>query len=143
MSCSLLSYEFKGIVIYLSIVLIHLALQRRTQSAAVTETKENAETFFRHVLAKVALNRQEKKLLQTMAKGTRLRHPAMMLLGPDLLQWSQNVWLNERGPKVVTPDMKDRIKAISTKLFEEKPVKPSLKPVTTKPSEELIPVWRI
>ena len=76
------------------------------------------DNFFNSLLNQLDLDDSERRLLTTMAAGSRLRHPAMMLLSPNLLNWTRQVWLDESGPNVVNRQVHSRIDTLREKLFD-------------------------
>ena len=76
------------------------------------------EKLFEELLAQVKLAEDEKELLREITKAARLRHPAMCLLSPELLDVSRRAWRAEKNQKEVQEKSK-RIEAISKSLYDQ------------------------
>lgn len=103
------------IVTTICVKLILWLNQTYFQQAKVAGQPDN---FFKTLLNQLDLDDRERKLLTAMAVGSRLRHPAMMLLSPNLLNWTRQVWLDESGPNVVNRQVHSRIDSLRAKLFD-------------------------
>ena len=82
------------------------------------KTIDDPEGLFEGLLNQVELAERDKQLLREMARQGRLRHPAMCLLSPALLDWSRQVWLTEKKPGAVPSEKAARIDEISTALYD-------------------------
>jgi len=76
------------------------------------------EKLFEGLLAQVKLAEEDKDLLREVTKAARLRHPAMCLLSPELLDVSRRAWLAEKNEKEMQVKSK-RIEAISKSLYDQ------------------------
>ena len=73
---------------------------------------------FNNLVGGLSLTPDEKRLLLRIARGARLRHPTMLLLGPDLLDWGVGLWQKEKGRTLQAAE-RQRVRRIRTKLFED------------------------
>jgi len=78
----------------------------------------NPEKLFEGLLAQVKLAEDDKDLLREVTKAARLRHPAMCLLSPELLDVSRRAWLAEKNEKEVQEKSR-RIEEISKSLYDQ------------------------
>ncbi|MCP4708899.1 MAG: hypothetical protein GY869_09765 [Planctomycetes bacterium] len=76
------------------------------------------EKLFEALLARVKLAEDEKNLLREVTRTSRLRHPAMSLLSPELLDISHRAWLAEKNHKN-SPDTSKHIDDISISLYDQ------------------------
>lgn len=74
--------------------------------------------LFEGLLARVKLTEKDKDLLREVTKTARLRHPAMCLLSPELLDVSRRAWLAEKNEKEVQ-EKSSRIETISKLLYDQ------------------------
>ena len=81
----------------------------------------NPDLLFKQLLNATGLTTNEQKLLNEMTSQTRLKHPAMCLLSPGMLNWSKQLWLKEKGRRIVTAGKIAQIKEISIKLYDHQP----------------------
>jgi len=75
------------------------------------------EKLFEELLRRVKLDENDKDLLREVTKAGRLRHPAMSLLSPELLDVSRRAWRAEKNQKK-TQDKSRQIDAIAKSLFD-------------------------
>lgn len=80
----------------------------------------NPDKLFDRLIGQVDLSKTDKHLLHEMIKGARLKHPAMALLSPGMLDWSCRLWLKEKGPGRATPEKIEKISAIAVKLYDHR-----------------------
>jgi len=76
------------------------------------------EKLFAALLTQVKLAEDDRELLREVTKAARLRHPAMCLLSPQLLDLSRQAWLTEKNQKQ-TSEKSRRIETISRSLFDQ------------------------
>ena len=95
--------------------LVH-ALQQHFQHH--THLADSPQQLFHELLDSLPLQSSERKLLRRLARDTRLRHPAEVLLSPGLLDWATRLWLHEKGPRTVSPAVQERLAHIKNTLFE-------------------------
>jgi len=93
-------------------------LEHKNKSVTV---KGNPHRLFQSLLDHLELDLPDKELLLEMAKGTRLRHPAAMLLSPGLLDWSRRLWIKETPDQTDSAEKTKRIQKISIKLYDHTP----------------------
>ena len=91
---------------------------RRRRRKAARQTNDNADTLFDELLGQVVLCASDKKIMREMAKGARLKYPAMCMLSPEMLDLSRRLWRQERGSRHVTREKYDRIDAIAVQLYD-------------------------
>jgi hypothetical protein len=107
---------FAGIIaVLIGLVVLNRLLTRR----ASARKAENPEGVFDGLVHRLKLTEDERRLLREMTTGAMLKHPAMSLLSPGLLDWTRKVWLAEQGPAVVTPDKQRRVDDLCRKLFDQ------------------------
>jgi hypothetical protein len=113
-------WMFGAIVIGISVVLIGLAMLNRLliRRAAARKT-ENPDGVFNGLIHRLELTEDERQLLREMTAGARLKHPAMSLLSPGLLDWTRATWRSEHGPDVVNTDKCRRVDDLCRKLFDQ------------------------
>ncbi|MCF7957738.1 MAG: hypothetical protein K9M57_04740 [Phycisphaerae bacterium] len=85
------------------------------------QTANNPDRLFEQLLESTGLTPDEKKLLNEMTSGIRLKHPAMCLLSPGMLDWSRQLWLKEKGRRIVTAGKIAQIDEIAVKLYDHRP----------------------
>lgn len=85
------------------------------------QTSNNPDRLFEQLLESTGLTTDEKKLLNEMTSGIRLKHPAMCLLSPGMLDWSRQLWLKEKGHRIVTAGKIAQIEEIAVKLYDHQP----------------------
>jgi len=107
---------FAGLAAALVITLI--VAHYRSAGRDVAKQSNDPRDLWRALLDQLALKQDDKKLLLRMAAGARLRHPAMCLLSPGLLQWAGQVWFAEKGPPAVTDQDIQRLDDIAVQLFD-------------------------
>jgi hypothetical protein len=105
-----------GIIV--AVVCVKLAMWLNRTYWRQAQIAGQPDSFFKTLLNQLDLDDGERKLLAAMAAGSRLRHPAMMLLSPNLLNWTRQVWQDESGPNVVNRQVVSRIDDIRQKLFD-------------------------
>ena len=103
-----------GLVVWLIMGAV-LRLPRREQTG---KSINKPQRLFRDLLEQLDLDASEKRLLQRMAAGARLKHPAMAVLSPGLLEWARKLWLVEKGNRAVNARMNQRLDRIAGKLFD-------------------------
>ncbi len=81
--------------------------------------KSQPELLFEQMLGELDLNESDIKLLKDMAKATRLRHPAVSLLSPGMLDWSRDIWIKETTIAPLSQTKIKQIDDISVKLFDQ------------------------
>lgn len=99
---------------------INTLMKHKTDHKPVKKKPRNNSTLlFNHMLDQLDLTTSDRALLQQMARETRLRHPAVFLLSPDMLNWSRNIWLQEKGAEHIHMQKLEQIDRIGQKLFHE------------------------
>ncbi len=79
------------------------------------------DLLFTNLQEVAGLTVSEKKLINEMVSATRLKHPSMCLLSPGMLDWSRQLWLKEKGSRIVTAGKIAQIDEISVKLYDHQP----------------------
>ena len=74
--------------------------------------------LFEDILDQLQLTRQEKETLRTMAREARLKQPAMCLVTPSLMEKSKELWLREKGQKLVKDGKIKILNDIAYKLHD-------------------------
>lgn len=115
---------FLGGLIVFVIILSNVTFSAKKNKLKSIKQIGNPEAVFNELLAYIELSQAEKRLLLEMAEGSRILHPSLFMLSPDLLDWARDVWINEKGKKVTRAHFKG-IDKISLKLFN------TLTPTTT------------
>ncbi len=112
---SVLAYKFLGIIvaIILTLILIRKIHIRHNYHKTTREYK-----LFEDLLAKLNLTRTEKSTLRQMAKEARLKQPAMCLITPGLMQVSKDLWLKEKGKKLIKSGKIQVLNNVSHKLHD-------------------------
>lgn len=129
------------LVLALVLVLLLVYSWYRRRSVAVQRWSSSPNVLFRRLLEKLDMDKNDRKLLCKMAKGARLRHPAEMLLSPELLDWSRRLWLTAKGANVVTPQVSEQLDSIAVKLFGHRANSSEpAEPISAPTQVELLPV---
>jgi hypothetical protein len=89
----------------------------RGESKATQVEDNNPEKLFDEMLGVLHLSESDKRLLRQMADQGRLKHPAMCLLSPGMLEWTRELWVQEKGSSYVTEAKTAQIREISVKLY--------------------------
>ena len=110
-----LAYQFLGVIvaIILTLILIRKIHFRHNYHKTTREYK-----LFEDLLSKLNLTRIEKNTLRQMAKEARLKQPAMCLVTPSLMQVSKDLWLKEKGKKLIKSGKIQILNEVSHKLHE-------------------------
>ena len=120
---------FVGLICALAIV--HWVQQRKHRLKPIVD---DPRRLFEDLLTQVQLADEDKQVLRQMASQARLRHPAVCLLSPGLLDWACRLWQTEKGDSV-EPETLRRIDTISIHLYDHVRQKnPSPKSKTISPS---------
>jgi|GEM_PF-5692022 len=90
----------------------------KTPKNIVKRHINDPEKLFHALLKQLDLTCSERKLLCEAARGARLKHPALCLLSPDLLEWTGHLWIQEKGAKQVTEEKIGQLKSIAVKLYD-------------------------
>ena len=97
-----------------ALVIVHWVQQRKHRLKPIVE---DPRLLFEDLLTQVELADEDKQILRQMVSQTRLRHPAVCLLSPGLLEWSRRLWLEEKGASI-EPETLRRIDTISEHLYD-------------------------
>jgi len=108
-------FALSGLIVFV-IILSNVTFATKKNKLKSIKQIGNPETVFNELLAYIELSQAEKRLLLEMAQGSRILHPSLFMLSPDLLDWAREVWINEKGKKVTKAHFKG-IDKISLKLF--------------------------
>lgn len=104
-----------GIVVLLGgVVIVHWFQQRKDCLKPVVE---DPRLLFEDLLNQLELAEEDKQVLRQMVSQARLRHPAVCLLSPGLLDWSRRLWQAETGDRI-EPETLRRIDAISEHIYD-------------------------
>ncbi len=101
-----------------SIIIIAIRDRKAKQLLAMRHGHYNPHGLFDEILTQLDLSRHEKMLLCEMIKGARLKHPAIIMLSPGMIEYACDLWRMEKGPSYVTKEKRQAIKNISIKLFD-------------------------
>ena len=99
------------------VLLILRTVRRGPRREQVDRPINKPRRLFRELLGELELDAAEKRLLRRMTSGARLKHPAMAVLSPGLLEWTRRLWLAEKGERVVDGHTNQRVDGIAVKLF--------------------------
>jgi hypothetical protein len=89
----------------------------RGRSKAAKMEDNNPEKLFDELLGVIHLSESDKRLLRQMAGQSRLKHPAMCLLSPGMLEWARQLWVQEKGSEYVTAAKAAQVREIAVKLY--------------------------
>jgi len=90
----------------------------RGEPKPVKEEKDDSpEKLFDEMLGAIHLSESDKRLLRQMAGQGRLKHPAMCLLSPGMLEWAHELWVQEKGSEYVTEARTAQVREIAVKLY--------------------------
>lgn len=107
------------IIIISTVMLVAMAWYfSRIESKAHKVKDNNPEKLFDDLLGVINLSESDKRLLRQMASQSRLKHPAMCLLSPELLEWSHELWVKEKGRSYVTEAKSAHVREIAVKLYD-------------------------
>ena len=112
---SVLAYKFLGVILA---VIFALILIRRIHIKHNYHKTTREYKLFEDILAKLNLTRTEKNTLRLMAKEARLKQPAMCLVTPGLMQVSKDLWLKEKGKKLIKSGKIQILNEVSHKLHD-------------------------
>lgn len=97
----------------MAVVIVHWLQQRKHRLQSVVE---DPRLLFEDMLVQFELSDEDKRVLRQMVSQARLKHPAVCLLSPGLLGWSQRLWQAEKG-NTIAPEALRRIETISERLY--------------------------
>ncbi|MBN2064115.1 MAG: hypothetical protein JW745_04865 [Sedimentisphaerales bacterium] len=106
---------FKGILLVIAIILLCVLISKihfRNKKEKLTQEYK----LFEDILGELQLESKEKELLREMAKQARLKHPAMCLVTPSLMEKSKELWLKEKGDKLTKSGKIQILNEITHKL---------------------------
>ena len=118
-----------GLLLMVGICLL-LSWRKNRKDQADREVND-PDKLFASLLGQLQLPESDKALIREMAAKTRLRHPAVCLLSPGLLNWTSSLWQTEKYPKIVNVQKLARLEEISVILYDH--VTPS---VTVQPGNQ-------
>lgn len=98
-------------------IMVNAAVKFKTRKKRTALSPEGGQELFETTLAHLDLSAFDRSLLKQVAGETRLRHPCVFLLSPDLFNWSQKIWVQEKGIEHVTAEKLERMDCIRHKLF--------------------------
>ena len=112
---SSLAYQFLGVIVavILTLILVKKIHFRHNYHKTTREYK-----LFEDLLTKLNLTRTEKNTLRQMAKEARLKQPAMCLVTPSLMQVSKELWIKEKGKKLVKSGKIQILNDVAHKLHD-------------------------
>lgn len=111
-------YWMMGLVaIIVLIVIINTLVKHKPATSTPATSNNSGNDLYNSLLDQLDINTSDRNLLQQIAQDTRLRHPSVFLLSPDMLDWSKKIWTQEKGNEPVTDQQKKQIDKISYKLF--------------------------
>jgi hypothetical protein len=105
------------VAIIVIIIAINAIFKYRPSRKRVGPSPQGGEDMFNSMLAHLDLTAFDTALLRQVAQETRLRHPSVFLLSPDMFNWSKKIWIQEKGTQHVTGEKITQLEAISQKLF--------------------------
>lgn len=111
------SLFFKMIGVIVVIVLFSILVAKiHFRHKKAESTKEYK--LFEDLLDVIQLNRQEKDVLKQMVREARLKQPAMCLVTPALMEKSKELWLKEKGQKLIKDGKIQILNEITHKLHD-------------------------
>jgi hypothetical protein len=96
------------------LVVVHWFQQRKHRLKPIVD---DPRRLFEDLLTQLELADEDKQVLRQMVSQARLRHPAVCLLSPNLLEWSRRVWQAEKGDSI-EPETLRRIDMIAERLYD-------------------------
>lgn len=108
------------VMLALPMLLILVALvwgYRQARREKPQRIENDPDSLFQDMLAQLDLSEEQHRLLRRLAKRSRLRHPAMCLLSPQLMQWSVDLWRQEKGLGAVSQSQVEQLRHIASRLF--------------------------
>jgi len=103
------------IVLLIGIVLWY---GRKISLKSISPISNSPRTLFNELLGQLELSTEDKKLLLEMTHAARLKHPALCLLSPGMLDHTRQLWQQEKGPLQVPREKYDRIDDIAVQLYD-------------------------
>ncbi len=100
-----------------ALVIVHWFQQRKHRLKPIVD---DPRLLFEDLLTQLELADEDKQVLRQMASQARLRHPAVCLLSPGLMEWSRRLWQAEKSDHI-EPETLRRIDTISMHLYEHSP----------------------
>ena len=100
-----------------TLAIMHWIQQRKHRLKPIVDDPQH---LFEDLLTQLKLADEDKQVLRQMASQARLRHPAVCLLSPGLMEWSRRLWQAEKSDHI-EPETLRRIDTISMHLYEHSP----------------------
>ncbi len=97
-----------------ALVIVHWFQQRKHRLKPIVD---DPRLLFEDLLTQLELAEEDKQVLRQMTSQARLRHPAVCLLSPSLMEWSRKLWQAEKGANI-EPHSLRRVEAISEQLYD-------------------------
>jgi hypothetical protein len=105
-----------GLLLLVGICLL-LSWRKNRKDQAARDVND-PDKLFASLLGQLHLPESDKALIREMAAEARLRHPAVCLLSPGLLQWTSRLWQTEKCPKEINSHKLARLNEISVALYD-------------------------
>ena len=96
---------------------------RKMSLKSMSPLKGSPRTLFNELLEQLELSTEDKKLLTEMTRAARLKHPALCMLSPAMLDRTRQLWQQEIGPHRVPREKFNRIDQIAVQLYDHHSVK--------------------
>ena len=91
---------------------------RKISLKPISPISNSPRALFNELLGQLELSTEDKKLLLEMTRAARLKHPAVCLLSPGMLDRTRQLWQQEKGPLQVPREKYDRIDYIAVQLYD-------------------------
>ncbi|MCK4628923.1 MAG: hypothetical protein KAT56_07955 [Sedimentisphaerales bacterium] len=91
---------------------------RKISLKSISPISNSPRVLFNELLGQLELSTEDKKLLLEMTHAARLKHPALCLLSPGMLDRTRQLWQQEKGPLQVPREKYDRIDHIAVQLYD-------------------------
>ena len=105
------------IVVMLLVVAALFCVIKLTQRRSMPAAARNPRRFFSQMLRKLGAGPVDRIILQRAARHAGMEHPAMMLLGPELMEKYAGTWADRIAVPIIRENVRHRIERISRRAF--------------------------
>lgn len=91
---------------------------RKISLKSISPHRDSPRVLFNELLGQLELSTEDKKLLLEITRAARLKHPALCLLSPGMLDHTRQLWQQEIGSHRVPREKFNRIDHIAVQLYD-------------------------
>ena len=110
-------------LVLLMVVVIWYGRKTSLKSTSPSRDRGSPRTLFNELLEQLELSTEDKKLLTEMTRAARLKHPALCMLSPAMLDRTRQLWQQEIGLHRIPREKFNRIDQIAVQLYDHHSVK--------------------